>query len=76
MNDWINVKDLVPPECCEVIYFATTNNGMSKEIMIGHLKNNEWSHCCLFYGSNILNDDVTVTHWMPLPNYPKIEGKL
>ena len=68
---WINVEDELPPDYEEVLYFATFNNGRSTEIMCGHREHKAWFHCCLFYSSMQLNPDVIVTHWMPLPDYPK-----
>jgi hypothetical protein len=71
MIKWISVEDQLPPDYQEVLYFATFNNDRSKEIMTGHRQKGEWTHCCMFYATNILNDNVTVTHWMELPDYPK-----
>lgn len=68
---WISVKDELPRYRHEVLFFAVNHIG-TKEIMIGHLDEQGWCHCCLFYASSHLRDDlVTVTHWMELPNYPK-----
>jgi len=74
INDpWINVEDSLPPDLHEVMFFATINKGMSREIMNGHRKNDDWYHCCLFYSSMRLSSEVIVTHWMELPDYPKDE---
>ncbi len=68
---WISVKDELPPNKHEVMYFATMDNGQNKEIMIGHREDELWTHCCMFYSTRYLSELVTVTHWMELPDYPK-----
>jgi 1,2-phenylacetyl-CoA epoxidase catalytic subunit len=68
--NWISVEDKLPEDYREVLYFAIDDMG-SKEIMTGHREKGNWTHCCLFYSSFVLNDKVTVTHWMELPGYPK-----
>lgn len=68
---WISVEERLPPDYEEVLYFAVTNNGWTKEIMTGHREEGIWTHCCCFYPTIRLNDLVMVTHWMPLPDYPK-----
>lgn len=70
-NCWNSVEDILPPEKHEVLYFATFQNDMSKEIMTGHREGNAWTHCCMFYATVTLNDNVKVTHWMELPEYPR-----
>ena len=71
--NWISVKDRLPPDYQEVLYFATLDQGTSKEIMTGHREKGYWTHCCLFYATSILSDEVIVTHWMNLPDYPEKE---
>ncbi len=66
---WIDVDDKLPEECQEVLYFAINAMG-SKEIMTGHRQDGKWTHCCNWYSTQILSDDIAVTHWMPLPDYP------
>lgn len=70
MSDWISCEEKLPDDFVEVLYFAITK-GDSKEIMTGHREKGEWTHCCLFYSTRILTKKVKVTHWMPLPEYPK-----
>lgn len=70
MSQWISVHDELPPDREEVLYFALNDMG-AREIMTGHREKGMWTHCCLFYQTSYLNDLVTVTHWMPLPDYPK-----
>lgn len=70
MNQWISVKDRLPEDFREVLYFAITNDTETREIMTGHREYNKWMHCCSFYSSRTLNDNVIVSHWMPLPEYP------
>jgi hypothetical protein len=70
MSKWISVKDKLPDDYREVLYFAITEQG-TKEIMTGHREKGCWTHCCLFYSTMRLNDNVKITHWMDLPNYPQ-----
>ncbi len=72
MSKWISVKDKLPDNYVEVLYFCINDNG-TKEIMIGHRDKGYWTHCCMFYSTLFLNDLVTVTHWMPLPEMPYYE---
>ncbi len=67
---WVSVKDRLPDEYVEVLYFAVDDMGVH-EIMTGHREKGKWTHCCLFYSTKILNDIVKVTHWMPLPEAPE-----
>lgn len=71
INDWISVEDRLPESCHEVLFFAINESG-SKELMIGHRDKDSWTHCCLFY-STVYLENCTITHWMELPEYPKIE---
>lgn len=73
LSPWISVKDKLPPLRLEVLYFASINNGMSREIMTGHLDENGWTHCCLFYSTKYVSEIVSITHWMELPSYPNNE---
>ncbi len=67
---WISVDEKMPPPNEEVMFFAIAEM-FNKEIMIGHLTHlGHWTHCCMFYGTNILSDKVVVTHWAELPEYP------
>lgn len=68
-NEWISVNDQLPHDFTEVMFFAVLKN--EKEIMIGHRQGHIWYHCCLFYNSRALTDNVKVTHWMELPKYPR-----
>ncbi len=74
-SGWISVKDKLPPEFHEVMYVAINEHG-SKEIMNGHRQGNYWTHCCMFYSTLGLCDDIKVTHWMELPDYPEIDKGL
>ncbi len=69
-NYWIDVDDELPEDFKEVLYFAITPEG-NREIMTGHREKGYWTHCCMFYSTRYLSDAVAVTHWMPLPDYPR-----
>jgi hypothetical protein len=73
--NWIDVKDELPKDFQEVLFLAINEMG-TKEIMTGHIEEGAkaiWNHCCLFYSSRRLQN-VTVTHWMRLPDYPDSEN--
>lgn len=76
MNNWICVKERLPPDYHEVMYFAVANCDKSKEIMCGHRENGFWKHCCMFYQSQTLSNHVTVTHWMELPDHPILKTEI
>ena len=67
MNKWISVKDKLPDNCHEVIVCLEDEAGYRfADISFYNpdlrIWNNEYS--C-----------YTVTHWMPMPELPKIEEK-
>jgi hypothetical protein len=69
--NWISVEERLPDPYHEVMYFAIAEKH-NKEIMIGHLTHTGfWTHCCMFYGTNMLNELVVVTHWAELPEFPE-----
>ncbi len=70
VKKWISTEEQLPPDLQEVLYFAINSLG-GREIMTGHRKNGQWTHCCLWYSTQILNEDSKVTHWMELPDYPQ-----
>ncbi len=67
--NWISAKDSLPPFNHEVLYVAITDTG-TREMMTGHLGAQGWTHCCMFYSTMHLNENVIVTHWMELPEFP------
>lgn len=73
--NWISVDDKLPPDYQEVLFFAITNEGMSREIMVGHRVKESWFHCCMFYLSTECGEAIKVTHWMELPDYPGINNE-
>lgn len=61
MNEWVSVKDRLPPdtgEITEYIVFETLNNKVHHDYFIA-ADELFWNH----YGNY-------VTHWMPLPEAP------
>lgn len=74
--EWINVKDKLPPEFKEVMFFyqiymdfKQEKEVVKKDIVCGHYANKIW-HVCYLWHSIALRDCVHVTHWMPLPENP------
>lgn len=72
---WRSVNKELPPDLQEVLFFSENDTG-AKEVMTGHRQNDIWYHCCWFYSSMALNESVKVTHWMPLPDYPKYQNTI
>ena len=71
MNEWIRVKDRMPPDLHEVMFFYVIIDNPSssigkKDIVCGHVENGVW-HICYLYHSVPLNFRVHVTHWKELP---------
>jgi len=71
--DWISIKDQVPEDGAIVItYFGELNNPI-EIARYKNLKGTEdevFGHNCFINKSGWLTDDVT--HWMPLPDPPKV----
>lgn len=79
MSKWISVKDKLPSELEEVMFFYIIygnkifnqhNDIAKRDIVCGHIEKGIW-HICYLYSSLPLSNEVNVTHWMPLPAYPK-----
>lgn len=70
---WISVKDKLPPELQDVLFVYSIKNlhgqVIKKDIVCGHIAKNLW-HICYLFNSLPLNNNVEVTHWMPLPEKP------
>lgn len=60
--EWISVKDKMPEEDVDVLVRIDPSNS-DQEIFVTSL------FCGRFY--NWYDQEVNVTHWMPLPNPPK-----
>lgn len=71
MTKWISVKDKLPTDLEEVMFFYTIDQH-KKDIVCGHLENGIW-HICYLYTSMKLGNLVNVTHWMPLPEEPSVD---
>lgn len=68
--NWISCKDQMPERFQEVIFYAT--HGLHRhDIMTGYNKDSIWYCTYMFYGNVGLINDIQVTHWIPLPDYPK-----
>lgn len=77
MSKWISVEDKMPPEFEEVMFFYIIRQKEGapvdkRDIVCGHYAEGHW-HICYLYNSTKLNNGgfLKVTHWMPLPDYPK-----
>jgi hypothetical protein len=60
---WTNIKDQTPPEGdCLIVIDSVPNRGMERSYFDG----------ARFYGPGPQVYEVaSVTHWMPLPEYPE-----
>ena len=65
MAKWISVKDGLPNDSCYVL--ARLSGGAIYEALCLTLTSKEW---CAINGEKFVNKN-TVTHWMPLPNFPE-----
>lgn len=69
-NFWIDVKDKLPRKN-EKVLFQCIQDDCLKNVFMGYLSDGGWN-IYLPYHSFALNSDVmVVTHWMPLPAFPK-----
>ena len=66
--NWISVEDELPPLNQDVLVVFGTNqdNAIGMDRIIQNIENNGYEDWELFTG---------ITHWMPLPQAPKIGGK-
>lgn len=74
-QEWISVEDRLPEECKNVLCFE------GKKIVIAFMEKTEdcgeyvpvfWDW--IAYDRDDTYDEVCVTHWMPLPEPPKMKG--
>lgn len=70
MNEWISVKDRLPPENQRVLIFNLRDSEYAflDVVRIGFLQYDKWWLYKSYHGNS---DNVSVTHWMPLPEAPK-----
>lgn len=79
MDGWISVEDKLPDEDGEYIVYAQDESSLPNEgiwyenvVVVAYYRFDEWT----WYEDD--NDyDITdiVTHWMPLPEPPRMEGE-
>lgn len=79
-SEWVSVKDKLPNEFEEVMFFYVMHMNQSltprkeigkRDIVCGHYANGIWHICYLYTSLPLRNDiDIEVTHWLPLPDYP------
>lgn len=81
MSEWISVKDQMPDEHVDVMFYYNMHGNpmfkqestiVKRDIVCGHYANGIW-HICYLYMSLPLRDDrgIKITHWMPLPEMPE-----
>lgn len=63
MNEWISVKDRLPES--DGSYIA--HSGKSGKVFTAHF----WARDKIWSGRNL---NLTITHWMPMPEPPKVKG--
>ncbi|MBR1749926.1 MAG: DUF551 domain-containing protein [Ruminococcus sp.] len=66
MSEWISVKDRLPEDGEEVLIYSTTN-----EISMCYY--DEDTHRFNVVDSDLYWNEISVTHWAPLPEPPKGE---
>lgn len=65
INGWISVDDRVPRENENVLVcdqWETMHKTQNKDILVAYISKSLWQSDTVF---------VKITHWMPLPNFPK-----
>lgn len=70
MKKWISIKDREPEPYDTVLLFE---NGKDRQFWFGHFDcaANEFVY---YFGTEQLSDK-NITHWMPLPDFPKEQEK-
>lgn len=75
MSEWISVEERLPEECKAVLCFA------GNKIVLAFMEKTEdcgeyvpvfWD--LVAYDRDDTWDEVCATHWMPLPEPPKMKG--
>jgi len=64
MNEWINIKNRLPDDEDEILFF----NILDKKVSIGYKKKGYF-----FDLIDFTMTPINITHWMPLPNPPEKE---
>lgn len=73
-HNWINVKDKLPDINTWVLCFLRQKNAYGGQIQVCKFKEaDKWSKEPYF--EHYRNGFPDVTHWMPLPNEPEMEGE-
>ena len=65
MSEWIRVEDRLPSEDAYYLVYWSDNEISTLDWFI-HKSNSGWN-----YSPSEMNNNITVTHWMPLPEPPK-----
>lgn len=71
MSEWINIKDIQPPELpYHSIYIVTMHSHLKNKVFVEplHYIGGEWF---TMVHEEPLDLEYEVTHWMPLPEPPK-----
>ena len=69
MSEWISVKDELPKKNTDVLIYRGQFIGDLISVYT-YIGNNEWEDG---YGYWSRADDEGITHWMPLPEPPKVK---
>lgn len=79
MDGWIKIEDRLPDNVGEYIVYAQDENSSANEgvwydnvVVVAEYAFGEWT-----WRENSNDFDITdiVTHWMPLPKPPRMEGE-
>ena len=68
INEWISVEERLPEEngrylvCVSIRHLVFED--LTMVVIVGYNKTN---------GFDVVTDEETVTHWMPLPEHPKMK---
>lgn len=79
MDGWIKIEDRLPDNIGEYIVYAQDENSPASEgvwyenvVIVAEYGLGEWT-----WNENGIEWDISgiVTHWMPLPDPPRMEGE-
>lgn len=79
MDGWISVEDKLPDEDGEYIVYAQDESSLPNEgiwyenvVVVAYYRFDEWTW---YEDDNEYDITDIVTHWMPLPEPPRMEGE-
>ena len=69
--DWVSVEDCLPPRLHKVLFLWTCPGG-NRNVSMGFHTEAGWDIYLPYHSYGLRDDLCPVTHWMEIPDYPKI----